>query len=653
MDKNNIIGLSIIAVILATFTYLNRPSEEELKAQKEKQATELALQKEKAHKEVTKKANKEHKVAFDTKAFIPKMDANKQQIQDEAGNYVYFNTLTKRDTAFAEVLNQGVAPAAKVETIKLENEKLIVEISTKGAILQSVYLKEFQKFDDFKRNADSITPLQMFAKNDNINQIVYPINGKNIQSSDLNFSTVNKTDKSLILETTTAEGQKIQFSYFLKDNAYDIDFDIKLEGFAGKVASENVRFKWASHLAATERSLKTQRMVSTVYFKEMNDKVDYLSEASNDSEELEENIDWIAYKQSYFSTILRPVNGFGKAGSTVKINKYAEGGKRDSLYIKYYQSDLQLNLSSDYTAKMNWYFGPNDYETLKAHGDKYENILNYGWGLFRWINEYVIQPIFNVLSHSGLNYGIIILIITLIVKLVLTPVQWKMFVSSAKMKILKPEVDALNAKYPKQEDAMKKQMEMMTIYRESGASPMASCLPMLLQMPILIAVFRFFPATFELRQKPFLWAEDLSSYDSIFNLGFEIPFYGSHVSLFTLLMAITTLVYTHLNSSNMQQPTQPGMPNMKVIMYIMPVMMIFFFNNYSAGLSYYYFISTLVSILTMLAIKHFFVDEEKLKAKMQLKKSEAKTGTKKKSKFQERLEEMQRIQQEAQKNKKK
>jgi YidC/Oxa1 family membrane protein insertase len=230
-----------------------------------------------------------------------------------------------------------------------------------------------------------------------------------------------------------------------------------------------------------------------------------------------------------------------------------------------------------------------------------------------------------------------------------------MFVSSVKMRILKPEVDALNAKYPKQEDAMKKQMEMMSLYRESGASPLAGCLPMLLQMPILLAVFRFFPAAFELRQKGFLWAEDLSSFDSILDFSFHIPFYGDHISLFTLLMAGTTLAYTYMNSGNMQTPQQPGMPDMRVIMYIFPFMMIFFFNNYSAGLSYYYFISTLLSIVMMVGIKQFFVDEEKLKVKMAERKanSAANPKAKKKSRFQERLEEMQRQQQEMLKNRKK
>jgi YidC/Oxa1 family membrane protein insertase len=395
-------------------------------------------------------------------------------------------------------------------------------------------------------------------------------------------------------------------------------------------------------------------MVSTVSYQTADRKHDYLSQGSNDSESnLDQNINWIAYKQSYFSTILKPAQAFAKEGTKFEIKNYAPGNPKEFSHIKLYKSTANLGITNtaDATVHMNWFFGPNDYDLLKTYHNDYEDILNFGWGLFRWINLYIFHPIFKALASTGMNYGLVILFLTLIIKLVLTPVQWKMYVSSAKMKILKPEIDELNAKYPNKEDAMKKQTEMMTLYRESGASPFSGCLPMLIQMPILFAVFRYFPAAFDLRQQSFLWAHDLSTYDSIYTFSSYIPLYGDHISLFTLLMSATTLVYTHFNSGNMQQPQQPGMPNMKVIMYIFPITMIFFFNNYSAGLSYYYFISTLISILTMVAIKQFFVDEDKLKAKMASQKADAQKGGKKKSKFQERLEMMQKMQQE-QRNKK-
>jgi len=375
--------------------------------------------------------------------------------------------------------------------------------------------------------------------------------------------------------------------------------------------------------------------------------LDYLSEASDDDDVAEEDIKWVSFKQSYFSSILKPSKSFGKEGTSFKINNYKEGDKKIYSHLKDYKASMNLNLedASNINLSFNWFFGPNDFNVLKSYESGYDDIINFGWGLFRWINIYAVDPIFTLFNSTGMGIGLSILFLTLVLKLILMPIQWKMYVSSAKMRILKPEIDELNAKFPDKADAMKKQVEMMALYKESGASPLAGCIPMLIQMPILLAVFRFFPASFEMRQKSFLWADDLSSFDSIYDLGMNIWPYGDHVSLFTLLMSATTLVYTWLNSSNTVQPQQPGMPNMKVIMYIFPIMMIFIFNDYAAGLTYYYFISTLISILLMVAIKNFFVDEEKLKAKMAAKKLEKSTTVKKKSKFQERLEAMQKMQQ--------
>jgi YidC/Oxa1 family membrane protein insertase len=307
------------------------------------------------------------------------------------------------------------------------------------------------------------------------------------------------------------------------------------------------------------------------------------------------------------------------------------------------------------TIDLKWYFGPNEYETLAAFDNGVEGSINLGWGLFRWINVYALRPMFRTFMGWGMGAGLAILLLTFIVKLLLSPVNYKMYKSSAMMKVLKPEIAEIQAKFPKKEDAMKKQQALMALYKEAGASPMAGCVPMLVQMPILFAIFRLFPSAIEMRQKAFLWAEDLSTYDAIATWSTEIPllssFYGNHISLFTLLMAGTTLIYTHFNSSNMQQPTQEGMPNMKYIMYFFPFMMIFFFNSYSSGLSFYYFISTLMTMLIMLAIKHFILDEAKIHAKIEANKANPKKK-KGKSKFAQRLEEAQKMQQ-AKANKKK
>ena len=656
MDKNTILGLGLIGAILVTFTLINKPKEptkEELAKQKKEIKAAINNANEKETAKVVAKS--EEKIA---KILVPKLDKNKVQFKDENGALIFTNTLTKKDTAITEVAKEKeeTNQIVKGEIIRLETNKLAFDFSTKGGILAAVYLKEYQSYTDFASKNKKWIPLKLFGENDAVNELSFPLDGKQFATGNQLFTVVDSSKTGITFELKRENEQVIQFVYSLKPNAYDMDFEVKLKGFAGKVNPKNVMLNWNADLKKSERLLNAQRLVSTVCFKYKNEEQDWLSEASDDEEKMEQAVEWIAFKQSYFSSIMKPIAGFDKTGSTLKIKKFSETEDRNHSHIKRYEASMNLAFANtgDASAKINWFFGPNDYEVLKSYDSNYEDIINYGWGLFRWINIYAIQPLFNLLAGSGWGFGIVILLVTLIIKLFLMPIQWKMYVSSAKMRILKPEVDELNAKFPNKEDAMKKQMEMMSLYRTSGASPLAGCVPMLIQMPILLAVFRFFPAAFELRQQPFLWAEDLSSYDSVYNFGTYLPLYGDHISLFTLLMAATTLVYTYVNSGNMQQPTQPGMPNMKVIMYIFPFMMIFFFNNYSSGLSYYYFISTLISILIMVAIKQFFVDEDKLKEKMSARKAAASTGNsavKKKSKFQERLEQMQKAQIEAKKKK--
>jgi YidC/Oxa1 family membrane protein insertase len=624
MDRNSLIGLVLIGLILSVFAIINQPTEEELR----KQEQELAD----TRKKELEAASKEKETV-------------KKQSKSTLKNGASVQTVVSKE-----------------EFIRLENNKLIVEISTKGGKVSSVWLKEFESYKDFARKRNEkgpkkIDPLQLFQNGDAVNQLRFIMNGKSISTGKLDFEVATRNNTSITLTSTLSDGEKITFKYALKNDAYDLDYTLKMEGFKGKVTPQNVLFAWQTAFRKTERLFSEQRRVSTVCYNQTESGLDYLSEMGSDAAEAEENIEWIAFKQSYFASIIRPEKPFDKKGSKFSIYEYPEGHSKRWTHLKNFKSENPAGFTSsdDMTLHMNWFFGPNDYEVLKSYNEGYDDILNFGWGLFRWINLYAVQPLFNFLITTGMSVGIAILMLTLILKFILMPIQWKMYISSAKMRILKPEIDELNKKYPNQEDAMKKQMEMMTLYRESGASPFSGCIPMLIQMPILLAVFRFFPSAFELRQKSFLWAEDLSSYDSILDFGFNIWPYGDHVSLFTLLMSGTTLLYTYLNSGNMQQPQQPGMPNMKVIMYIFPVMMIFFFNNYSAGLSYYYFISTLISILIMVLIKQFFADEDKLKAKMAERKAAATANpkTKKKSKFQERLEMMQKLQQEQLKNRKK
>lgn len=628
MDKNTIIGLGIIGAILVTFTIMNKPSEEELKKQREldkKEKKELALEKQK------------ETAAGSTEGKEGEKEGGKTAV------------VTKKAASGDPTATAPKKEEAKAETIRLESDKLIIDISTKGGIIEAAYLKEFEDYYDF-RSGTRKKPLELFTAKDATNQLEFVSGGKTYKTGDHVFEVVKKSKRSITLAWTPEDGKTLTYVYRLKPGKYDLDYSIRQKGLNPKDA----KFIWNTELKQTERLLSEQKRVSTICYKYKGEDFSYLSEMADDELYYEKPVEWVAYKQSYFSTIIQPDKPFSNKKAESKVRNFKQGDDKFFTHIKKYRSTLGIDLSGqEASAGMSWFFGPNDYEVLKSYDSDYEDIINYGWGLFRWINIYAIQPMFNVLASTGLGFGLVILLLTLIIKIFLTPIQWKMYVSTAKMRILKPEIDELNKKYPNKEDAMKKQMEMMALYRESGASPLAGCIPMLIQMPILLAVFRFFPASFELRQKPFLWAEDLSSYDSIYDFGFYIPLYGDHISLFTLLMSVTTLVYTWLNSGQMQQQQQPGMPNMKVLMYIFPFMMIFFFNNYSSGLSYYYFISTLISIAIMMAIKYFFVDEDKLKAKMAARKATVKDGgAKKKSKFQERVEQMQKAQQERLKGKK-
>ncbi len=663
MDRNTIIGLTLIGTMLVTFTLLNKPSE---KQQKDQQKKELARQ-----EKEEQKALKEETAALEAQA--PKTLAVKKDkkgfVVRDAKNRVVYLTKEGKDSILTTAVKGKVTPTGisevKEELLSLESDQLKVEISTKGGDIASVQLKKFVSYNTYARNHSNsgekkgIKPesLYLFKNNDNTNQLKFVLNNAEYKTGDKSFEVIKKTKNKIVLQHELEDGS-IVYTYTIK-NGYDLDFDIQLNDLNGKVMPKSVYLNWNTKLRKSERLLTEQRRVSSICFQNADGNMDYTSEATTDSQELEQEVNWVAYKQSYFSAILTPKEAFGKFGSKVTSVNFKEGSKEFSTHIKQYKSDLNLGLKStkDGKASFSFFFGPNDYKVLKSYDKGYDDILNWGWGLFRWINLYAVHPVYEFLASTGMSAGIAILILTLILKLVLMPVQWKMFVSSAKMKILKPDIDVINAKYPNKEDAMKKQVDMMSLYRESGASPLSGCVPMLFQMPILLAVFRFFPATFSIRQKSFLWAEDLSSYDSIWDFGSYIPVYGDHMSLFTLLMAATTLVYTYLNSSNVQQQQQPGMPNMKVIMYFFPVMMIFFFNNYSAGLSYYYFISTLMTILLMFAIKKFFVNEESLKAKMAAAKvkagDKAAKSPKKKSGFMQRLEDMQKQQQEQMKNRKK
>lgn len=623
MDRNTTIGLILIGLLLTVFTLINQPSAADIKKSKENQKRELA----KAKKEEATKKDSQNTTAKPSKS--------------------------NKEKEIAQTTTVKIQPAIS-KTYVLENKDLHITFDSRGAIVSQVLLKKYKSYKDFvDKNTKALC---LFKEGDASNYLLIKDGNETIRTVDKVFESEQKGNTVSFTYVTPVDGgenKKIIITYSL-EKGNRLEYDIELQGYHSNVL-KNTQLAWHADFRKTERLFKEQRRTTTVCYEQANNGFDYLSESSNDFQKTEDQINWLAYKQSYFTSILHPELGFNKANGVLQIKNFKDGHPKAFSHLKAMSSVVGLQFNAKNTASFQWYFGPNDYNQLASYDSNYDDILNYGWGIFRWINIYAVHPIFDILLKSGIGVGIAILLLTIILKLILMPIQWKMFVSSVKMRILKPEIEEINKKFPNKDDAMKKQVEMMSLYKESGASPLAGCVPMLIQMPILLAVFRFFPASFDLRQKSFLWAEDLSSFDSIWDFGFNLWPYGDHMSLFTLLMAGTTLLYTFMNSGNVQQPTQPGMPDMKVMMYIFPFMMIFFFNDYSSGLSYYYFISTLMSILIMVLIKQFFVNEDKLKLKMMAKKAASGTdkGPKKKSKFQERLEEMQKKSIEMQKNKKK
>ncbi|MFO8054984.1 MAG: membrane protein insertase YidC, partial [Bacteroidales bacterium] len=432
------------------------------------------------------------------------------------------------------------------------------------------------------------------------------------------------------------------------------DMDVRLNNlqiYMRSIYGNNVlELKSAADLRQQE---KRQKSVmgggSTIFYRDNVGDVDDLGERDDDFEKISTGVEWVAFKQRFFNSTLWAKDKSIESAELETITKVEEPDP-ELHYLKSVEAQLGVPYSSarEHASRFAFYFGPNDYTALRKYDMDMEQMIPLGWGFFllHWINRYAVIPVFNYLEGFDLSYGIIILILTVLLKIVLFPIAYKTYKSSAKMRLLKPEIEEISKKHPKKEDAMKKQQATMALYKKAGVNPMAGCLPMLLQLPILIAMFRFFPSSIELRGEGFLWAHDLSTYDTIAQLPFSIPFYGDHISLFTLLMAVSTILYTHMNNQNMSTGQQ--MPGMKTMMYFMPVMLLFIFNNYASGLSYYYFLANMITFVQMVVIRRF-IDEDAIKAKIQANKKK----TVKKSKFQQRLEEAANKQKQQQKLKQK
>ena len=551
-------------------------------------------------------------------------------VQEETENIVFSDT-TAQNESYQRAF--GIfAPSAtgSDEDVVIENDLIKLSISPKGGRIVSAILKDYQTTDSL--------PLNLIDRDSSAFNITFFSEGNRIiNTQDLYFQSIDKTENSVVMRMMASNGGYLEYVYQLNAGDYMMDFKVNTVDLDDIIPSNrnDLELKWSVNLPSTEKSIENERMYSTVYFKYLNDEVDYLSETKDDEESLSGKAQWIGLKHQFFSSVLISNDGFEKPISVKTTTKEGSTQFVKNLEV---EASLAYNHNSKESIPLQFYFGPNHYETLSSYNMDLERMIPLGWGIFRWVNKYAVIPIFNWLDNSITNYGIIILIMTFIIKMALAPFTLKAYKSQAKMKVLKPEIDKINEKH-KDKDPMKAQQATMALYKKAGVNPLGGCVPMLLQMPILFALFRFFPASIELRQKSFLWATDLSTYDSVLDLPFEIPFYGDHVSLFTLLMTISTLLYTRMNS----QMSGPQMAQMKWMMYLMPIMFLGFFNNYASGLSYYYFLANMVTFGQQFVMRKYFIDETAILAQIESNKKKPV----KKSKFQKRLEDMAKKQQEA------
>jgi len=625
MDKNSVIGLLIIGGILIGWMFLSRPSQ--LEIAKQQHMHDSAMQYE--------------KIAQKAKADIVIQGANKLAsagLTAEESDSAKANNKVLAYGAFAD------AASGENKIITMENEVMKLNVFTKGGRIASVELKKYKTFDG--------KPLILFDADSSALNINVPLNSGVVSTDSLyfepqgsSFSISGTSTKSLAMRLYAGSKTKyIEYVYSLNGDEYMMGFRVNTVGLQNTIAPNagSLTLNWMMKTPMQEQNQQTQARASTIYYKYLNENVDKISEGSSEKKSLEPKVKWIGFKQQFFTSVIIADNTFEKPTDIETIKETS--GK----YIKQYSAALSIPYTHQNaeTFGMRLYFGPNHFKTLKHYDLDLEKQINLGWKIFGWLNRLLTIPIFNFLNGFNLNYGIIILILTIILKLILLPIAYKTVLSSAKMRVLKPEIDALNEKH-KNDEPMKKQQATMALYKQAGVNPMAGCIPVLLQMPILIALFSFFPASIELRQQGFLWAHDLSTYDSVYNFGFSVPWYGDHVSLFALLMTGSTLLYTWSNSQLMGTSNQ--MPGMKWMMYAMPVLFLGFLNNYSAGLSWYYFLANMITFGQTWVMQKFVIDSDALHAKIQ----ENKKKPKKISKFQERLEQMTKDRQQQQINQKK
>ena len=616
IDINSIIGYVLIFGIIMYMFWQNQPTPEELAEQEKARQEQVEAEK--------------------------KVEGNEKQTETFVTSSEDFSNISTTDSTQLENLKNKLGafayasslPSATDDETQVKTDLLTLKFKNKGGYLSEVKLNKFVNYDS--------VPIYLIKDGNSAFNINFGTSDNRIlNTQDLYFQpTVTKNGENTVvsMKLKVSENKFLEYRYELKPNDYMLDFTIRSQGLNDVVnSSQKVDLDWKLKTFRLDESVSYENRYTRLTYQLEGDKIDKLSPTGED-EETENDVDWISYRQHFFSSILVSDKPFNDV--RVKSEDLVLDEETDTIFTKIYQTKLPLNVNAgEFENNLRLYFGPTDNKILKKYDIGLDYSLPFGWGIFGWINRYLFVPLFAWLS-SFLPYGIAIILMTILIKLLMSFAQYKQFLSQAKLKILKPELDAIREKY--KDNKMKVQQETMALQTKAGASPMAGCLPALIQLPVFYALFQFFPSAFDLRQKSFLWAEDLSSYDVIAELPFYIPFYGEHVSLFPILASVAIFFYMKMTTGQQMatQPTQEGMPDMSKIMkamiYLSPIMMLFFFNNYASGLSLYYFISNLISIGIMIVIKNYILDEDKIHAQIQVQKAKPK----KQSRFQQKMQEM-------------
>ncbi|MGD9493359.1 MAG: membrane protein insertase YidC [Bacteroidales bacterium] len=607
INKNHIYGVVLIFLILIGFSVFTAPGVND-----ERNAYETEGNKNHAAKTISIHSSKQ--VLYDKIEMSSNDRSQSSNFSPEGSNLTTKNNIETNDS-------NSISSVCKDTNYVFETNLMRISISSTGAEIKQIELNEFKTGDSM--------PLKFFYNNEADFDLAFSTDSEELSTSEMQFVPVytnklcdNVSKDSLVVvlkapayDKNMSEVGAVLFKYTFFNNSYQINLNIDFQENSDflKEGKQLMKINWSADLATKEKNRDKECSASTVYYAKENLRVDNLSETDNDEAVINTPLKWISFKQQFFSTSIIAKEKFVSASL-----KSLDKGMSDPCYLKTMQSSMLF----EYDAKKNnsvdfqIYAGPNKYSNLKPYNLHLEHQIPLGWSFrpIAWVNQYIVIPVFNWLEDYSLNYGIIILILTVFLKIGLSPITIKTYISSAKMRALKPEIESISKRFPNSDDALAKQKELMNLYQQAGVNPFSGCMPMLLQFPILIAMFNFFPASFELRQQPFLWADDLSNYDSVLDLGFNIPFYGDHISMFCLLMTISTIVYTRLNEKVMGD-SSGNVPGMKTLMYIMPLTFLGFFNSYSAGLSYYYLLANIFSFIQIFAIRKIY-NEKKVRVQM-------------------------------------